>query len=170
MEYISHYQSPLGKMLIAADDEGLTGLWFCGQRYFALSLSPDHEERDMPVFHDAKRWLDTYFSGTEPLFPVPLHIKGTAFQREVCSLMLTIPYGQTMTYGEIAAAIAGRHSIPRMSARAAGYAVGHNAISIIIPCHRVVGAGRMLTGYAGGLQRKMRLLELEDVDITRFHG
>ena len=168
MQYISHYDSPLGQILLAADDAGLTGLWFEKQRYFALHLDNVHEERETEFIADAKKWLDVYFSGQNPDFQVPLHIQGSAFYQEVSAIMLSIPYGSTMTYGEIAAAIAERRSIPKMSARAVGGAVGHNEISIIVPCHRVVGAAGNLTGYGGGIERKIRLLELEGVDMSRF--
>ena len=168
MEYISYYQSPLGRILMAADDDGLTGLWFEGQRYFALSLDEEHAECLTPMLSAAAAWLDIYFSGGKPDFQVPLHIKGAAFHKEVSAIMQSIPYGTTMTYGEIAATAAARLGRPRMSARAAGGAVGHNAVSIIVPCHRVVGAGNSLTGYAGGIWRKVRLLQMEGADISRF--
>ena len=163
MEYISYYISPLGRMLLAADDEGLTGLWFEGQRYFALHLDENHEEKETPVLSEAKRWLDIYFSGSRPDFTPPHHVTGSDFHRKVSDIMRTIPYGKTMTYGEIAALIAEKKG-GRVSARAVGGAVGHNRISIIIPCHRVIGSNGNLTGYAGGLDRKIRLLELEGAD------
>ncbi len=166
MQYISHYNSPLGDILLAADDAGLTGLWFEGQRYFALHLGREHEERELPVFSLAARWLDVYFSGNNPDFAVPLHLTGSDFHREVCEIMLSIPYGKTMTYGEIAGIIASRRGIGRMAPRAVGGAVGHNEISIIVPCHRVIGANGNLTGYGGGIERKIRLLELEGVDVS----
>ena len=168
MQYISHYQSPLGGILLAADDTGLTGLWFEGQKYFALYLDKEHEEKEIPLFNEAKRWLDIYFSGKEPDFTLPLHFTGTEFQNEVWEILYSIPYGKTMTYGEIAAQIAARRGISHMSAQAVGGAVGHNEISIIVPCHRVVGANGSLTGYAGGIEKKIALLELEKVDISTF--
>ena len=161
MQYVTHYSSPLGEIFLAADEIGLTGLWFQGQKYFALHLDRDHEEREVPVLKRAKQWLKIYFSGREPELKVPLHFVGTAFQKEVWEILCTIPYGQTITYGEIAARIAARKGLPHMSAQAVGGAVGHNAISIIVPCHRVIGADGSLTGYAGGTDRKRRLLELE---------
>lgn len=132
-----------------------------GQKYFARGLDGGHEARETPVLTDTKRWLDTYFSGREPDFAPPLHLIGTTFQNEVWQILLTIAYGQTMTYGEIAARIAARRGLAHMSAQAVGGAVGHNAISIIVPCHRVVGSDGSLTGYAGGLERKIALLHLE---------
>ena len=161
MQYTSRYRSPLGEMLLAADEAGVTGLWFAGQKYFALHLDKEQEEKEIPLFGAAKRWLDVYFAGIEPDFTVPLHFTGTAFQNEVWQILCTIPYGQTTTYGEIAKQLAARRGVPHMSAQAVGGAVGHNPISILVPCHRVVGAGGSLTGYAGGLQRKRRLLALE---------
>ena len=161
MQYISHYHSPLGDILLAADSAGLTGLWFEGQKYFALYLDKEHEEKELPVFEEAKRWLDIYFSGKNPDFQVPLHFTGTDFQNEVWEILYAIPYGQTTTYGEIAAQLAKKRGLPRMSAQAVGGAVGHNEISIIVPCHRVVGASGSLTGYAGAIEKKIELLRLE---------
>lgn len=161
MQYISHYRSPLGEMLLAADEIGVTGLWFAGQKYFALHLDKEHAEKEIPQFKTVKQWLDVYFSGREPDFTVPLHFTGTAFQNEVWQILCTIPYGQTTTYGEIAKQLAARRGLPHMSAQAVGGAVGHNPISILVPCHRVVGLGGSLTGYAGGLERKRCLLALE---------
>lgn len=163
MNYISHYPSPLGEILLAADEIGLTGLWFEGQRYFALSLDAENEAKDLPVFRDAKRWLEIYFAGEEPDFQVPIHFVGTEFQRQVWELLLEIPYGQTLTYGELAGQLAVKRGLEGMSAQAVGGAVGRNPISIMVPCHRVVGAKGNLTGYAGGLERKRFLLELEKI-------
>lgn len=169
MQYTARYKSPLGDILLASDDAGLTGLWFEDQRYFALHLASDHVEKETDILMQAKKWLDIYFSGQDPDFIPPLHGEGTSFHREVCEIMLSIPYGKTMTYGEIAQTIASRRGIRKMSARAVGGAVGHNEISIIIPCHRVVGANGNLTGYGGGISRKIRLLELEGIDMTGFY-
>ena len=165
MQYTSHYNSPLGRILLAADEIGLTGLWFEGQKYFALYLDKAHVEREIPLFKKVKRWLDIYFSGKEPDFSVPLHFSGTDFQKEVWKILCSIPYGQTETYGGIADRIAEKRGLPRMSAQAVGGAVGHNEISIIVPCHRVVGTNGSLTGYAGGIDRKVKLLLLERVDM-----
>ena len=166
MQYISHYSSPLGDILLAADSVGLTGLWFEGQKYFALNLDKEHEEKEIPLFVQTKRWLDIYFSGKEPDFSVPLHFTGTEFQNEVWELLLAIPYGQTTTYGELAKSIAGKRGVKHMSAQAVGGAIGHNNISVIVPCHRVVGTNGSLTGYAGGIDKKVKLLELEKADIV----
>lgn len=168
MQYTSHYQSPVGNILLAADEIGLTGLWFEGQKYFALYLDKEHEEKELPIFKQTKRWLDVYFSGKEPDFSVPLHFTGTDFQNEVWEILYSIPYGTTMTYGEIAKQIAAKRGLKRMSAQAVGGAVGHNEISIIVPCHRVVGSNGSLTGYAGGIDKKIWLLTLEKVDMQSF--
>ena len=168
MQYISHYRSPIGDILLAADTAGLTGLWFQGQTYFARCLDREHEEKEIPLFGQAKHWLDIYFSGREPDFTVPLHFTGTDFQKEVWEILRTVPYGQTTTYGEIAKQLAARKGLSRMSAQAVGGAVGHNPISIIVPCHRVVGANGSLTGYAGGIDKKIKLLQLEQADISAF--
>lgn len=161
MQYTSQYKSPLGNILLAADEIGLTGLWFEGQKYFALYLDKEHKEKDLPVLQEAKRWLDIYFAGKEPNFKLPLHFTGTPFQNEVWEILYAIPYGQTKTYGEIAQILAGKKGLAKMSAQAVGGAVGHNEISIIVPCHRVVGASGSLTGYAGGINKKIELLKLE---------
>lgn len=161
MQYTSKYKSPLGNILLAADEKGLTGLWFEGQKYFALYLDKEHEEKELPVFRETKRWLDTYFTGKEPDFKLPLHFTGTSFQNEVWEILYTIPYGKTITYGEIARLLTQKKGLAQMSAQAVGGAVGHNEISIIVPCHRVVGASGSLTGYAGGIDRKIKLLKLE---------
>lgn len=168
MQYTSAYQSPLGAILLAADDIGLTGLWFEGQKYYAGSIGPEHEEKEIPVFGEVKRWLDIYFSGKEPGFTPPLHITGTPFQLSVWENLLEIPYGRTSTYGKIAKHIAYGKGLPHMSAQAVGGAVGHNEISIIVPCHRVVGINGSLTGYAGGIDKKTRLLALEGADMDKL--
>lgn len=165
MQYISHYQSPLGDILLAADDVGLTGVWFEGQKYFAYNLDKEQEEKETPALETAKRWLDVYFTGKKPDFAVPLHFVGTDFQKEVWALLCAIPYGQVTTYGEIAGQLAAKRGLPHMSAQAVGNAVGHNKISIIVPCHRVVGAKVSLTGYAGGVEKKRVLLTLEGVKL-----
>ena len=161
MHYINHYRSPLGTILLAADDTGLTGLWFEGQKYFAQGLDKETEEKEFSVFQTARRWLDVYFSGQKPDFQVPLHFQGTTFQKEVWEILLSIPYGETTTYGAIAKQLAAKRGLPHLSAQAVGSAVGHNKISIIVPCHRVIGADGSLTGYAGGIWRKEKLLALE---------
>ena len=155
------YESPLGRMLLAASDGGLVGAWFYGQRYFARGLE-DAEKNvghgasvDSPVLLAARRWLDAYFAGERPgAAGLPLAPRGTAFQRRVWDALIVIPYGERCTYGELAAELGS-------SPRAVGAAGGRNPISVIVPCHRVVGADGSLTGYAGGLDRKRALLALE---------
>ena len=166
MEYTHHYESPLGGITLASDGEALIGLWFDGQKYFADSLGREHKEQPLPVFDEANRWLDIYFSGKAPDFTPPLNMKTTQFRKAVWEIMLTIPYGKTMTYSEIADRIAKEKGLVRMSAQAVGGAVGHNSISLIIPCHRVVGTNGSLTGYAGGVDKKVKLLTLEKADMS----
>lgn len=168
MTFLQHYNSPLGGILLAADEIGLTGLWFDGQKYFARDLPAEHVEQNTPVLSEAKRWLDIYFTGREPDFTPPLHPIGSAFRQSVWEILLQIPYGKTTTYGEIARQLSEKMGLSRMSAQAVGGAVGHNKIAIIIPCHRVVGTNGSLTGYAGGIDKKGKLLELEQTDMTGF--
>ena len=163
--YTMHYDSPLGGILLAADEVGLVGLWFEGQKYFANTLPVEHCAQTTPILAEAKRWLDIYFMGKEPDFTPPLHWVATPFRKAVWEILLTIPYGCTMTYGQIAAQLADRMGKPQ-SAQAVGGAVGHNPISLIVPCHRVVGADGSLTGYAGGIDRKVKLLAMEGADMS----
>lgn len=155
MTYTYNYSSPLGEILLAANDNGLTGLWFYGAKYFAADLEDARTEKLTPVLRQTLRWLDIYFSGSEPDFMPPLELRGSDFRRRVWAELAKIPYGETVTYGEIAKKLGVK------SAQAVGGAVGHNPVSIIVPCHRVLGADGSLTGYAGGTDKKARLLELE---------
>jgi methylated-DNA-[protein]-cysteine S-methyltransferase len=153
-------ETPLGKIQAAAQVNALTGLWFIGQRYFptgteAWSNNPDH-----PVFVSLKNWLENYFAKKKPKVKIPLAPEGTDFQKAVWKLLLEIPYGKTSTYGAIASRLAADGK--KASARAVGGAVGHNPISLLIPCHRVMGSDGSLTGYAGGIGKKRALLELEE--------
>ena len=168
MTYIQHYSSPLGGILLAADEIGLTGSWFDGEKYFAGNLPAEHAERQTPILAEAARWLDIYFTGKEPGFTPPLHPIGSPFRQAVWEILLQIPYGQTTTYGEIARQLAEKQGLEKMSAQAVGGAVGHNEISVIIPCHRVVGTSGSLKGYAGGIDKKVKLLELERADMCGF--
>lgn len=165
MEYTHRYESPLGGITLASDAEALTGLWFDGQKHFADSLEKEHEAQPLPIFDEVDRWLDIYFSGRAPDFTPPLSMKTTQFRKAVWEILLTIPYGRTVTYGEIAERIAAQKGLTRMSPQAVGGAVGHNSISLIIPCHRVVGADGSLTGYAGGIEKKAWLLRMEGADM-----
>ena len=164
----TEYESPLGTITLACDGEAIIGLWFNKQRYFGNILPEQTEQKEHPLLKDAERWLDVYFSGREPDFTPPLRYDSTPFRKQVCEIMLTIPYGHTMTYGEIAAEIARQQGKEKMSAQAVGGAVGHNPISLIIPCHRVVGTNGSLTGYGGRIARKVKLLELERVNMAHF--
>ena len=168
MEYIYHYSSPLGGITIASNGIEITGLWFDGQKYFADTLSKAQEEKALPVFDETKKWLDIYFNGTPPDFTPPLSMNTTPFRKAVWNILLGIPFGKTMTYGEISKIIAKQFGIDKMSAQAVGGAVGHNSISLIIPCHRVVGTNGSLTGYAGGLEKKVWLLTMEKVNLSKL--
>ena len=166
MDWTHHYESPLGGITMASDGTALIGLWFDGQRHFAETLAPEHGERRLPVFDEADRWLDVYFSGRAPEFTPALNMRTTPFRRAVWEILLTVPYGRTATYGQIAEALAWKNGAGSVSARAVGGAIGHNAVSLIIPCHRVIGSDGSLTGYAGGIGRKTELLRLEKTDIA----
>lgn len=168
MIYTCKYNSPIGGITIASNGEALTGLWFDGQKYFGDTLPKEYREKNLPIFSESIRWLDIYFSGKNPDFTPALSFNASPFREAVWNILLTIPYGKTITYGEIAKKIAGEKGIERMSAQAVGGAVGHNPISIIVPCHRVVGTNGSLTGYAGGIGTKVKLLELEKTDMSGF--
>ena len=168
MIYTTEYTSPFGMITLASDKTHITGLWFQGQKYYGSTLTADTFKEELPIFEDAKRWLDIYFGGSAPDFMPPLRYDSTPFRKAVCEIMLTIPYGKTMTYGEIAAEIAKQKGVSKMSAQAVGGAVGHNPISLMIPCHRVVGTNGSLTGYAGGIDRKVQLLKLERAEMSHF--
>lgn len=168
MIYTYKYNSPLGAITLASNGTALTGLWFDEQKYFGDTLPNKCEQAKLPIFDETVAWLDIYFSGKNPDFIPPLFFNASPFRQTVWEILLTIPYGNTMTYGEIADKIAAQKGLKKMSAQAVGGAVGHNSISIIVPCHRVVGTSGSLTGYAGGIERKIKLLELEKDDMTRF--
>ncbi len=165
MEYKNKYKSPLGNILITANEYKLTGLWFEGQKYYPSDLEKKLYTKNAEIFGITKKWLDIYFSGNEPDFTPEILFKGTDFQISVWQRLLEIPYGKTVTYGEIAKSIASEKELLHMSAQAVGGAVGHNKISLIVPCHRVLGRNNLLTGYAGGLDKKLALLKLEGSNI-----
>ena len=193
MLYRSIYKSPLGKMLILFDKDTLLGLYFEGQEEFN-DLIKDEEvknfnEREVfnevekfnnkseiennkicenKILEETKKWLNIYFSGVEPNFTPKINLRGTEFRRDVWKILLEIPYGETLTYKDIANKLMASKKYERMSSQAVGGAVGANPISLIIPCHRVVGTSGSLTGYAGGLVRKLKLLELEGIDVNKF--
>lgn len=161
VEYTMNYQSPLGEILLASDGEALTGLWFQGQKYFPDAFSDKNQTGEPEVFNRVKDWLDAYFRGENPERTFLLAPKGSQFRQKVWDILLKVPYGETTTYGRIAKEMKEETGKSSMSAQAVGGAVGHNPISIIIPCHRVLGSGGDLTGYAGGIEKKKWLLNLE---------
>lgn len=166
MDYIYHYNSPLGSITLSSDGKSLCGLWFDGQKYFASTLENKYQEKNLQIFRQTAEWLDIYFDGKVPTFTPALNLRTTGFRKSVWEILLTIPYGKTLTYGEIASRLAIKYGKERMSAQAVGGAVGHNAISLIIPCHRVIGADGNLTGYAGGIDKKLWLLKHEKADVS----
>ncbi len=168
MQYIDTYRSPLGSITMASDGTSLTGLWFDGQKYFGSTLSANYEVKSLPVLDMTKRWLDCYFNGQVPGFMPPLYLNASPFRMAVWEILQNIPYGTVVTYGEIADRVAKQRGLKTMSAQAVGGAVGHNPISILIPCHRVIGNSGSLTGYAGGIDKKVRLLKLEKVDMKHL--
>lgn len=161
MYYQKHYDAPLGEMMMVSDGITLTSLVFEQQKYYESEVPKGCIEKSLPIFDETAAWLDIYFSGKEPDFIPAISLKGSEFRSEVWDILMKIPYGEVTTYGEIAKEIAKKRGISRMSAQAVGGAVGHNPISIIVPCHRVIGANGNLTGYAGGLEKKVALLRLE---------
>lgn len=162
MIYTAHYTSPLGGITLTSDGTALTGLDFDGQTYFLENITTNHQQKNLPVFEETCRYLDLYFAGKEPDFSPALNPTGTAFQMSVWTILRTIPYGETTSYGTIAKRLE-KSTGKRMAAQAVGGAVGRNPISILIPCHRVIGADGSLTGYAGGLDKKEYLLRIEGV-------
>lgn len=171
MLYTMHYDSPVGSLLLAEKDGALTGLWIEGQKYFLGSYKKEKmtENRDSTVLKKTKEWLDRYFKGVKPdLDELTLAPSGSEFRQAVWKILCEIPYGEVTTYGEIAKKIASERGLDTMSAQAVGGAVAHNPISILIPCHRVVGTNGSLTGYAGGIERKIQLLTLEGVEVKKF--
>lgn len=167
MDYLCKYTSPLGDITLKSDGRALTGLWFEKHRYADIPEAGKYEEKELPVFTETKRWLDVYFSGKEPDFMPEIAYDVSDFAAMVMEEMLKIPYGKTVTYGDIARSISERTG-KNPCAQAVGGAVGHNPISIIVPCHRVVGKSGSLTGYGGGIERKIKLLQIEKTDMSGF--
>mgnify|MGYP002782863854 CR=1 FL=1 len=167
-QYIDTYASPLGIITMGSNGKQLTGLWFEGQKYFGDTLCDRPQHLSLPIFDETRTWLDVYFQGKRPTFTPPILLNGTPFRRTVWQLLLTIPYGETTTYKDIAMKWARQHGVKSMSSQAVGGAVGRNPVSIIIPCHRVIGTNGSLTGYAGGLDRKRWLLQLEQQNTDKF--
>ncbi len=168
MHYTCRYTSPIGGITMASDGTYLTGLWFDRQKHFAATLHPEHCEKELPVFNLVRQWLEDYFKGRQPDFTPPLQLVGTPFQRAVWEILKQIPYGEVITYKQIASRIVRQQGLSTMSAQAVGGAVGKNPISLIIPCHRVIGSNGQLTGYAGGLDKKEALLAMEGVKASLF--
>jgi methylated-DNA-[protein]-cysteine S-methyltransferase len=166
MTYTCAIKTPLGVMTAAAENEALRGLWFAGQKYYPAKTGEWITKPEHPVFIILNRWLAGYFAGNNPPHTFRLDPQGTDFQKSVWEILLTIPYGRVSTYGEIAKRIAARRGLSSMSAQAVGGAVGHNPVSLLIPCHRVIGAGGSLTGYAGGIDKKKALLLLEHAETA----
>ncbi len=167
MMYICKFKTIMGNITLASDGESLIGLWFDKQKYYLGNIKGDFINKDLPIFKETKKWLDIYFKGEEPNFKLSLKPIGSDFRKDVWNILLQIPYGMVTTYGDIAKKLQNKYG-RKVSAQAVGGAVGHNPISIIIPCHRVVGSNGSLTGYAGGLDKKEKLLELEGVDIENL--
>lgn len=170
MIYSTHYSSPVGLYTLASNGESLIGLWLEGQKYFGNTVMESMTENPaLPIFAVTKKWLDRYFSGEKPAISnLSLAPNGGTFRKAVWDILCEIPYGEVTTYGDIAKKMASRMNKKHMSSQAVGGAVGHNPISIIIPCHRVVGSNGSLTGYAGGIDKKIKLLEHEGVDMTHL--
>ena len=157
MYFSTNYSSPIGEIMIASDGEAVCGAWFLDQKHFKSTIDDVTVNDDLAIFKKVTRWFDDYFNGLNPEIDFKLRPDGSDFRKRVWKVLSEIPYGETLTYGEIASMIS-----PEMSARAVGGAVGHNPIAILIPCHRVLGADGKLTGYAGGIDRKIQLLRLEN--------
>ena len=168
MYYSTHYKSPVGDILLASDKNSIIGLWIGQQKYISNTMPRDIiENKELPILHEGSAWLDDYFAGKKPgLSRLPLSPIGSEFKQQVWKILVEIPYGELTTYGSISKEVAKRIGKDRMSAQAVGGAVGHNPISIIIPCHRVVGANGSLTGYASGIEKKIELLKHERVNMT----
>ena len=169
--YKTEYKSPLGKITICCDEqENIVGVWFSGQKHFGDTINIKTIKKDnLKIFNITKKWLDKYFKGKKPnIKDIPLKLTGTEFRQQVWKILCKIPYGKTITYGDIAKQIAKQNGITKMSAQAIGGAVGHNPIAIIIPCHRVVGKNGSLTGYAAGTDKKKKLLELEQSNMVKY--
>ena len=170
MAYKTYYSSPIGELTLAGDDKNIVGLWMQGQKYYGGTVSEEMIKNDeLPIFIKTKNWLDRYFAGEKPsISELSLLPRGGEFRKMIWDILCEIPYGELTTYGEISKKVAKKMNRKSMSSQAVGGAVGHNPISIIIPCHRVVGSNGSLTGFAGGIEKKIKLLELEDVDMLNL--
>lgn len=170
MIYKTEYKTPIGSVILVAENNSLIGLWLEGQKYYLSNITESLIEKDdYPIFNKTKKWLDRYFNSEKPsISELNITLIGSAFRKNIWQILLTIQYGTTITYNDIAKKIAKSRNIPTMSAQAIGQAVGHNPISIIIPCHRVVGSNGSLTGYAAGITKKLYLLKHENIDTSKF--
>ena len=170
MNYYTHYHSPISELTIASDGSSITGLWLKGQKYYMSEIIGSAEEaNNIPLLLTAKKWLDSYFAGENPNTDgLPLAPAGSDFRKAVWRILLEIPYGECATYKEVAKQMASKDNRLNLPVRAVGGAIGHNPISIIIPCHRVIGTDGSITGYAGGIEKKLHLLAHEGIDISRF--
>ena len=166
MKYMCKYSSKIGNLIITSNGRAITGIWFENQKNFINTF--EENESDLSIFKETKKWLDIYFSGRNPNFIPDIYLEGSEFRMKVWEFLKQIPYGKTTTYGDIAKKIAQEKGINKMSAQAVGSAIAHNPISIIVPCHRVIGNNNKLTGYAGGLDRKIELLKLEGLDVSKM--
>ena len=172
MYYYYIYNFPIEKLTVASNEENIVGLWLDGQKYYMDILKgKEYQEKETETIKLAKKWLDKYFGKEKPeISELPIELIGSDFRKQIWKILSEIPYGKVITYRDIAKQIAEQKGIKTMSAQAVGGAVGHNPISVIIPCHRVVGTNGSLTGYAGGIKNKIKLLELEGVDILRLYN
>lgn len=170
MYYYYIYRSPVGELAIASNEKNIVGLWLEGQRYYMDILEgKEYQEKETDVIKLAEEWLDKYFKGKKPkIQELPIEFIGSDFRKQVWTILCGIPYGKVITYGDIAKQIARQMGIKKMSAQAVGGAVGRNPISIIVPCHRVIGANGSLTGYSGGIKAKVKLLKLEEIDVSKL--
>ncbi len=167
MVYIHKIKTPIGDITLGSDGEALIGLWLDNQKYYLGTINEEVIEKDLPIFKKTEKWLTEYFKGHNPKIDIPLKPWGSKFRQDVFDILKEIPYGQVVTYGDIAKKLEKKYG-HKMSAQAVGGAVGHNPISIIIPCHRVVGTNGSLTGYAGGIRKKIALLTLEKVNMENL--
>lgn len=161
MRYISYYDSPIGKILMIASESAVTGVYFENQRYIPEYIQHSCIKLETDLLQKCAKWLKNYFGGNCSVFPYPLDPKGTQFQKRIWNILMEIPYGTTWSYAEVCARYCALYKVKTMSNQAVGSAIGHNPVSILIPCHRVIGSNGKLTGYAGGLDRKKYLLALE---------
>lgn len=168
MDYINKYKSMLGNIILLSDGKSLTGLWFEDQKYYKDGFNESYIEKDLEVFKLTKEWLNIYFRGENPNFKIPIKYEESKFREEIFKILEDIPYGQTTTYGDIAKIIARKRNMKIMSSQAVGSGIGHNPISIIIPCHRVLGKDNYIGGFASGIERKLKLLDLEGIDIEKI--